>query len=74
MTQPRSSLRTGTSLTPLRIASDAETLAMLGQVPAGTDERALPLAMRGGLMGVFGFGPNPARDHLEKLEGNDDQR
>lgn len=69
-------LRQSTSLTPLRILSDQQALAMLPEIPAGTDERALPLAMRGGLLGVYGFGPNPAREHLSRKEdgSTDDER
>lgn len=60
-------------LTPLNILSDQQAVSMLPEVPHGTDERSLPIAMRGGLMGVFGFGPNPAREHLEKLETSNEQ-
>lgn len=60
-------------LAPLNILSDQQAVSMLPEVPHGIDERSLPIAMRGGLMGVFGFGPNPAREHLEKLETPNEQ-
>jgi hypothetical protein len=53
---------------PLRIMTEQQALAMLPEIPKGTNERELPLAMRGGLLGVYGFGPNPAREHLEKTD------
>lgn len=58
----------------IHVATDNQALSMLQSIPQGTDERSLPLPMRGGLMGVYGFGPNPARQHLNRIEGSDEQR
>lgn len=47
---------------------------VLARVTPETPEQALPLYARGGLMGVYGFGPNPARERIEQLRKERDEQ
>ena len=62
-------LRNTSALSPVREASVAEVLAKL---TPDMDERQVPLNARGGLLGLYGFGPNPAREALERMKQNDE--
>lgn len=46
---------------------------ILKHVDHATDERDLPLYARGGLLGIYGWGPNPARERIEELRKQHDQ-